>query len=74
VRFGRTYKVDLAVQWACMSWIELSGALSTQHYCSAPKFIFDGRIMFLGNGLDVDVRHGIGRGGVVGSDHTSPIG
>ena len=30
--------------------------------------------MFLGNGLDVDVRHGIGRGGVVGSDHTSPSG
>lgn len=54
--------------------MELSGALSTQHYCSTPKFIFDGSIMFLGNGLDVDVRHGIGRGGVVGSDHTSPSG
>jgi hypothetical protein len=44
---------------------------STKHYYSKFLDIFDGSMTFFGNGLEVDVRLGMGRGGVVGRAHAS---
>lgn len=38
----------------------------------APLTIFDGRTTLIGNGLEVEIRFGVGRGGVAGRYQDSP--